>query len=176
MFPISSLYATQNLVSSRNMGSAVPSRISLVTLHTMAESGSFSRALLLHPAFSEGVRLLSYRLPQSGQPRVYQVTQLRTVSVHRQELAGTGPVVLRIVRATGAACSGNAMDQYLRAHIFPDPLLVLLWTIVEAMRNSNNYILHRNTHRNTTVEVWYGINTFFFFFLIYGVLVRIRSI
>ena len=39
----------------------------------------------------------------SGQSRVYRVTQLRTDCVHCRETVGTGPVVLKVVRVTGAA-------------------------------------------------------------------------
>ena len=43
------------------------------------------------------------RQPPSGQSLVYQVTQLRTEGVHYRESAGIGPVVLKVVRVTGAA-------------------------------------------------------------------------
>ena len=39
----------------------------------------------------------------SGQSRAYRVTQLRTDCVHCNESVGTGPVVLKVVRVTGAA-------------------------------------------------------------------------
>ena len=39
----------------------------------------------------------------SGQSRVYRVTQLCTDGVHCPEFVGTGPVVLKVVRVTGAA-------------------------------------------------------------------------
>ena len=39
----------------------------------------------------------------SGQSRVYRVMQLRTDDVHCRESVGTGPVVLKVVRVTGAA-------------------------------------------------------------------------
>ena len=39
----------------------------------------------------------------SGQSRVYRITQLRTDGVHCRESVGTGPVVLKVVRVTGAA-------------------------------------------------------------------------
>ena len=40
---------------------------------------------------------------QSGQSRVYRVMRLRTDCVHCRESVGTGPVVLKVVRVTGAA-------------------------------------------------------------------------
>ena len=39
----------------------------------------------------------------SGQSRVDRVTQSRTDGVHSRESVGTGPVVLKVVRGTGAA-------------------------------------------------------------------------
>ena len=39
----------------------------------------------------------------SGQSRVYRGTQLRTDGVHCRESVGTGPVVLKVARVTGAA-------------------------------------------------------------------------
>ena len=38
-----------------------------------------------------------------GPSRVYRVTQLRTDGVHCREFVGTGPVVLKVLRETGAA-------------------------------------------------------------------------
>ena len=42
------------------------------------------------------------RQPPPGQSRVYRVTHLRTDSVHRRESTGKEPVVLKVVRVTGA--------------------------------------------------------------------------
>ena len=55
-----------------------------------------------------------------GQSRVYRVTQLRTDSVHYRESAGTGPVVLKVVRGTGAAFASPRTNKYcapLLSHI-----------------------------------------------------------
>ena len=58
-------------------------------------------------------------------PEFYQVTQLRTDGVYYRESAGTGPpVVLKVVRVTGAAYSGITMNQLICASIFPHPLSV----------------------------------------------------
>ena len=43
----------------------------------------------------------------SGQSRVYQVTQSCTDRAHCRESTGTGPVVLKVVPATGAALAGH---------------------------------------------------------------------
>ena len=73
-------------------------------------------------AFGDGVHL--YREPPSGQSQLLRVTQLRTDGVHCRESAGAGPVVPKVVRATGAAFSGIAMEIFLWASLFPHPLLV----------------------------------------------------
>ena len=74
------------------------------------------------PAVRDGVHIIIYRQPPLGQSRVYQVTQLRTDSVHCRESAGTGTdsVVLKVVPVTGAAFSGFTMNQVLMcASLFP---------------------------------------------------------
>ena len=78
-------------------------------------------------AFRDGVHV--YRQPPTGQPRVYRATQFRTDGVHSRQSAGTGPVVLKAVRVMGAAFSGITMDQFLRASLFPHPLLACTNTI-----------------------------------------------
>ena len=62
----------------------------------------------------------------SSQSRNYRViTHLRTDGVHCREFAGTGPVVLKVVRVTGTtALAGLTMDQLMHASLFPHPLLV----------------------------------------------------
>ena len=100
-------------LSSRETGSAVPSRVSLFTLHTQAESGTqsldFSRFSRRHPFIPSQ--------PPPDQSRVSQVTQLRTDNVHRREAAGTGPLALKIVPVTDAAFSGILYTQ-LFVHLF----------------------------------------------------------
>ena len=54
-----------------------------------------------------------------GQSGVYRVTRLRIDGVHRQKFTGIGPVVLKVVRVTGAAYSGNPMDRNLYAPFCP---------------------------------------------------------
>ena len=51
-------------------------------------------------------------LTPSGQSRVYRVTQLRTDCVHCRESVGTGPVVLKVVRVTGAAFASPRTKYY----------------------------------------------------------------
>ena len=52
---------------------------------------------------STAASIYFYHHTPSAQSRVYRVTQLRTDCVHCRESAGTGPVVLKVVRVTGAA-------------------------------------------------------------------------
>ena len=80
---------------SRETGSAVPSRVSLLTpilrLNLVLTYG-------IPPDFRGGVHLLIYnRHTPSGQSRVYRVTQLRPDGVHCRESAGTGSVNLKAV-------------------------------------------------------------------------------
>ena len=48
--------------------------------------------------------------------------QLRTDSVYCRESAGTGPVVLKVVPATGVAFAAITMDELMCASLFPHPL------------------------------------------------------
>ena len=80
---------------SREMGSTVPSRgsliISIPRLNLVLIYG-------IPPEFRGDVRLLIYnRHTPSGPSRVYRVKQLRTDGIHCRESAGTGPVNLKVV-------------------------------------------------------------------------------
>ena len=57
-------------------------------------------------------------------PKLARVAQLRSDGVHRQEFAAKGPVILKLVRVTGATFSGIMMDPFLCASLLPHPLLV----------------------------------------------------
>ena len=125
---------------SREKGSAVPSRVSLLILHTQAESGAHSRD---SSPFSRRRPFIYFNchIP-SSQPRVHRVTQLRTdgvhcresagkgpvflkvVPVHCRESAGKGPVFLKVVPVTGSAILQVTMDQLMCASLFSQPLLV----------------------------------------------------
>ena len=71
-----------------------------------------------------------YRQSPSGQSRVYRITQLRADSVHSEESAGTGPVVIVVVRVTGAACntSRNSMNKFVRPS-FPTPAIDTVYSV-----------------------------------------------
>ena len=80
---------------SRETGSAVPSRVSLLIsilrLNVMLTYG-------IPPEFRAGVYLfIQNRHTPLGQSRVYRVTQLCTDGVHCREFADTGPVNLKVV-------------------------------------------------------------------------------
>ena len=107
---------------SREKGSAVPSRVSLLILHTQAESGAYLRDSSLFPRRCPFIYL--HRHPPSGQSRVYQVTQVRTDGGNCRESAGTGPGVLEVVPVTGAAFPGITMHQFMYVSLFPRPLLL----------------------------------------------------
>ena len=106
----------------RETGSATSPRVSQLIFHMQAESGAYSldssRFPRLRRPSTPPTCTIDTRVSQSG---VYLVTQLRTDGVHRGESAGTGPVVLEEARVTRGAYSGNPMDQFLRASVFPTP-------------------------------------------------------
>ena len=85
---------------------AVPSRVSLLIFYTNAESGAYSRYSSRVPRRRRPLYFCQHHTP-SGQSRVYRVTHLRTDCVHCRESVGTGPVVLKVVRVTGAAFASS---------------------------------------------------------------------
>ena len=107
------------IIWSRETGSAVPSRVSLLIstlrLNMVLTCG-------IPPEFRGGVHLfILNRHTPSGRSRVYRVTQLRTDGVHCRVSAGTGPVNLK----------GSSKRVLPRHHgpinmrlSFPHPLLV----------------------------------------------------
>ena len=89
------MYIYKSRIWSRETGSAVPPRISLLIsilrLNLVLTYG-------ISPEFRGGVHSFIYnRHTPSGQSRVYRVTQLRTDGVHSRESAGTGPVNIKVV-------------------------------------------------------------------------------
>ena len=82
---------------SRETGSAVPSRVSLLFLHTQAESGAYLQDSSQVPRRRPFIDINRHTYAIMGQSRVYRVTQLRTDGVHCRESAGTGPVNLKVV-------------------------------------------------------------------------------
>ena len=89
---------------SRETGSAVPSRVSLLIsilrLNLVLNYG-------IPPDFRGGVHLFYFnRHTPSGQSRVYRVTQLRIDGVHCRESTGTGPVNLKVV--SNECCLGRS--------------------------------------------------------------------
>ena len=96
-------FAPENLVSRDGFGSPVLHQPA--HLHTQAESGAYllrdsSRITRRRPF------VFSNRHTQSGQSRVYRVTQLPSDGVHCRESTGTGPVNLKVV--PNGCCLGRS--------------------------------------------------------------------
>ena len=92
---------TRLRIWSREKGSAVPSRVSLLILYTQAGSGAYSRDS--SPVSRRRPFIYFNCHIPSSQPRVHRVMQLRTDGVHCRGSAGIGPVFLKVVPVTGAA-------------------------------------------------------------------------
>ena len=109
---------------SRETGSAVPSRVSLLILHTRAESDWLVLTHGIPPDFRGGVHLfipptaIASVASLSGHEIAYRWCSLPRVRRHR----ASSP--RGIVPVTGAAFSGIAMDQLMCASLFPHPLLL----------------------------------------------------
>ena len=112
---------------SRETDLAAPSRVvSLLVLHIEVEIWCLLAEFL--PLSAKSCIYL-YRQPPSGQFRVYisKIPQIMAIDgLQCQESAGTGPVVLKVVRATGRAFSGFTImmdhDQLIMcASHFPHP-------------------------------------------------------
>ena len=89
------------------MGSAVPSRVSL--LISILRLNLVLTYYGIPPEFRGGVHLFMWnRHTPSGQSRVYRVTQLPTDDgVHCRESAGTGPLNLKVV--PNECCLGRSL-------------------------------------------------------------------
>ena len=108
---------------SRETGSAVPSRVSLFILLTRAEPGAYLRDSSRFPRRRTYTYL--YRHTPSDQSRVYRVThviayQWRSLPRVRR----TGPVVLQVVPATGAAFAAHHGPINVRLS-FPTPTTII---------------------------------------------------
>ena len=86
---------------SRETGLAVPSRVSLLILHTQAEAGASLRDFFRFPR-RHPFSYLNHHT-SLGQSRVHRVTQLRTDGIHCREFAVTGPLILKVNPVMGAA-------------------------------------------------------------------------
>ena len=78
------------------------------------------------PAISVAVSTYLYRHTPSDQSRVDWVKQLRTDGVDCREFAATGPVILQVVPATGAAFAGQHVPINVRLS-FPIPTIGMKW-------------------------------------------------
>ena len=99
----------------------VPSRVSLLILHTHAKSGAYSRDYSRFPRR----RLLIY-ITIGPVPSLW-VTQLRTDGVHCQESTTAGPEALEVVPVTDAAFTVITMDHIMCASFCAHPLFDMMW-------------------------------------------------
>ena len=107
---------------SRETGSAVPSCVRPLILHTRVESDWL---VFLPLSATESIFLFIPSTVIGSVPIIVdRVKQLRTDDFHFRESTGTGTSVLKVVPVTGAAFSGFTMDQFLCASLSPHPLLV----------------------------------------------------
>ena len=114
-------FAPENLVLRERLGRPVPHQPAHCP-HPGLKYGAYSRGPLLPPAFHDGFH--SKRQPPSGQSQaIGSGNHCVPMGVHCLESTGTGPVVLKVVRVTGAAFSGIITNPFLCASLFPDPLL-----------------------------------------------------
>ena len=91
---------------SRETGSAVPSRVSLLISIILRLNLVLTYGI--SPEFRGGVHLFIYnRHTPSGRSRVYRVTQLRTDGVRCRGSAGTGPVNFKVV--PNECCLGRSL-------------------------------------------------------------------
>ena len=96
-------HRTRLRIWSRETGSAVPSLISLLILHTQAESGVYSR----HSSQFPRRRQFIYTAIRHWVSPEFIGPQLRTNDIHCRESTGTGPAVLEVAPVTGAAFAGH---------------------------------------------------------------------
>ena len=106
------------IIWSRGIGSAVPSRASLLSFSKLRQSRVLTHGIspVLH-----GGRVHIYCQSPSGQSRDYRATQMRANGVHCRESIGTGPgppVALKAVLVTDAAFSGFPTDHFCMRFIF----------------------------------------------------------
>ena len=135
-------------IRSRETGSAVLSRVSLLILHTQAGSSAYSRdssrvprqrpfnyikppyAIGSVPSFSSQSRVYCVSPEFIGSVpslsckfRVYRATQMRTDSVRCRESAGTRPVNLKVI--PNECCLDRGHHGPINIYLsFPHPLLV----------------------------------------------------
>ena len=105
----------------RVTSSAVPSRVSALIVHTQAESDAYSRDLFRFPRRRQFM-YLNRHTPSDQFMSGH--TQLRTDGGHCRKHAGTGPVVLKVVRVTDASLSGLTLigPPFFCALLFSTPI------------------------------------------------------
>ena len=127
-----SLSAFAPEIWSRETGSVVPSRVSLLILILRL---NLVLTYEIPLEFRGGVHLFMLKRHRpSDQSRVYRVTQLRTDGVHCREFAGTGPVNLKV--ALNECCLGRSpwtiITNKYAPLFFPHPLYYNWYEVVIA--------------------------------------------
>ena len=92
---------------------AVPSRVSLLILYTNAESGVYSRYSSRVPR--RRPYIFASTTHHRASPEFIGSRILCTDCVHCRESVGTGPVILKVVRVTGAAFASPRTKCYCAA-------------------------------------------------------------
>ena len=77
-----------------------------------------SHGLLLPPLSATRASIYTVHRHRVINPEFIRSRHKRIDGVQRQESAGTGPVVLKMVRVTGAACSGIPENRFDMIFIF----------------------------------------------------------
>ena len=108
----------------KHVFSPVPVRAREFGLARLVRSSHSAPARLFLP-IPAAASIYVYRHTPSGQSRLNRVTQLCTNGVHCRESAGTGPVVLKIVRGMGVASSGIIMAIFFYCNVGMLPVTIM---------------------------------------------------
>ena len=105
---------------SRETGSTVPSRVSLLILQTQGESGAYSRASFLPPATASTYTVNRHRVSPEFIGLRYSVPMRCTIDTR----AGTRAVVFKVAQVTGELSNQViTMDKFRALPLFPLALL-----------------------------------------------------
>ena len=119
-----SLSRSRLRIDSRETGSAVPSRVSLLILHTQAEYGAYSQDSSRFPRR----RAIIYTANrQRISPEFIRSRNCIPMGVYCRESAGTGPRVFKEAPVTGAAFSGFTLGPIYVRLSFPTPTNGIKW-------------------------------------------------
>ena len=119
-------FAPENLASQDGFGRPVPRQ------PAYSPQSSYIWCLLIIAGIlpiSAAASIYLDRHTPSGRSRIYRVMEMRTDGGHCQESAGTGPVVLKVVRVTGVAFAGHHGPINVRPS-FPKLDTTILYTVL----------------------------------------------